>query len=102
VLKGVIHDWEDQEAIAILRTCRAAMKRDSKLLLIDRILPERIDPSDALTRAKFIHDINMFINPGGRERTEAEFRRLLSRASLRLSRVIPMPSLQAVMEVEPA
>ena len=100
VLKGVIHDWEDKEAIAILRTCRAAMKSGSKLLLIDRILPEQVDPNDALTRAKFIHDINMFINPGGRERTEAEFRQLLSRAGLRLSRVISMPSLQSVIEVE--
>jgi hypothetical protein len=100
VLKGVIHDWEDKEAIAILRTCRAAMKEGSKLLLIERVLPERIDPDDALTRAKFIHDINMFINPGGRERTEAEFRNLLARAGLRLTRVIPMPSPQAVMEVE--
>jgi hypothetical protein len=100
VLKGVIHDWEDEEAIAILRTCRAAMRADSTLLLIDRILPERIDPTDALTQAKFITDINMFINPGGRERTEAEFRDLLSRGGLRLARVIPMPCPQAVMEVE--
>jgi hypothetical protein len=101
VLKGVIHDWEDKEAIAILRTCRAAMKKGSKLLLIERILPERIDPDDALTRAKFIHDINMFINPGGRERTQVEFHNLLAQAGLRLTRVITMPSPQAVMEVEP-
>ena len=76
VLKGVIHDWEDKEAVAILRTCRAAMSEGSKLLLIERILPEQIDPDDALTRAKFIHDINMMVNPGGRERTEAEFHNL--------------------------
>jgi orsellinic acid C2-O-methyltransferase len=101
VLKGVIHDWEDKEAIAILRTCRAAMSDESKLLLIDRILPERIDPDDALTRAKFIHDINMFVNPGGRERTEAEFRKLLGQAGLQLKRVIAMPSPQSVMEIEP-
>jgi len=102
VLKGVIHDWEDKEAIAILRTCRAAMRDDSKLLLIDRILPERIDPNDPATRAKFITDINMFINPGGRERMEAEFRALLSHAGLRLSRLVPMPCPQDVMEADPA
>jgi hypothetical protein len=102
VLKGVIHDWEDDEAIAILRTCRAAMRDDSKLLLIDRVLPERIDPDDALTRSRFITDINMFINPGGRERTEAEFRNLLTRAGLHLARVMPMPCPQSVIEVETA
>ena len=101
VLKGVIHDWEDKEAVLILRTCRAAMSGGSKLLLIERILPEQIDPNDELTRAKFIHDINMLINPGGRERTEAEFHVLLAQAGLRLTRVIPMPSPQAVMEVDP-
>jgi hypothetical protein len=46
-------------------------------------------------------DINMFLNPGGRERTEVELRDLLGRAGLRLTRVIPMPSPQAVTEVEP-
>ena len=51
VLKGVIHDWEDKEAIVIFGTCRAAMSDGSKLLLIERILPEQIDPDDGLTRA---------------------------------------------------
>jgi hypothetical protein len=101
VLKGVIHDWEDKEAIAILRTCRGAMSDGSKLILIERILPEQIDPDDALTRAKFIHDINMMVNPGGRERTEAEFRNLLSQAGLRLACVLAMSGPQAVMEVDP-
>jgi orsellinic acid C2-O-methyltransferase len=100
VLKGVIHDWDDKEAIAILRTCRAAMSSASKLLLIERILPERIDPDDAFTRAKFIHDINMFVNPYGRERTEAEFRNLLDKAGLRLTRIVSIPCPQAVMEIE--
>jgi hypothetical protein len=101
VLKGVIHDWDDKEAIAILRTCRAAMSDGSKLILIERILPEHIDPDDALTRAKFIHDINMMVNPGGRERTEAEFRDLLAQAGLRLACVLAMPGPLAVMEVDP-
>jgi len=101
VLKGVIHDWEDKEAIAILRTCRVAMSDSSKLVLIERILPEQIDSNDALTRAKFIHDINMMVNPGGRERTEAEFQNLLTQADLRLTRVLSMPGPLAVMEADP-
>ena len=100
VLKGVIHDWDDKEAIAILRTCRAAMSDGSKLILIERILPEQIDPDDALTRAKFIHDINMMVNPGGRERTEAEFHNLLAQADLQLTRVLSMPGPLAVMEAD--
>ena len=102
VLKSVIHDWEDEPALAILRTCRAAMRDGSRILLIERVLPERIDPGDPLTPGRFIPDINMMLNPGGRERTEAEFRDLLARAGLRLSRVVPMPCPQAVIEVDPA
>src|SRR5262249_10384028 len=101
VLKGVIHDWEDKEAIAILRTCRGAMSGGSKLIFIERLLPEQIDSDDALTRGQFIHDINMMVNPGGRERTEMEFRNLFSQAGLRLACVLAMPGPLAVMEADP-
>ena len=101
VLKGVIHDWDDKESVAILRTCRAAMLDRSQLLLIERVIPERIDPNDALTRAKFIHDINMMVNPGGRERTQAEFCALLAQANFRLKRVVSTPGPLALMEIDP-
>lgn len=100
VLKGVIHDWEDKDAIAILRTCRSAMPNGARLLLIERVLPERIDPNDAATRERFIADIQMFVNPGGRERTEAEFRKLLNQADLRLTGIVNTGAPQAIMEVD--
>ena len=66
VLKGVIHDWDDKEVIAILRTCRAAMPKGARLLLIERILPEEIDAADPWVQAKFITDITCFsIRAGG-------------------------------------
>jgi orsellinic acid C2-O-methyltransferase len=102
VLKGVIHDWEDAEALVILRNVRAAMGEGARLLVIERILPERIDPSDMLMPGRFIHDINMMLNPGGRERTEAEFRDLLARAGLRLMRIVPIPCPLSVVEIDPA
>jgi hypothetical protein len=89
VLKGAIHNWGDNEATQILRTVLAAMPDGSKSVLIERILPERIDCDDVRTRAKFIH---VFIDPGGRERTEAEFRALLGNVGLRLDRTIITPS----------
>jgi hypothetical protein len=102
VLKGVLHDWEDREALAILRTVRAAMREGARLLVIERVLPERIDPSDLLTPGRFIHDINMMLNPGGRERTEAEFWDLLARAGFRLTRTVPIPCPLSVIEADPA
>jgi len=101
VLKGVIHDWDDREALAILRSCRAAMSAESRLLLIDRVLPERIDPRDDSAPGNFIQDMQMWLNVNGRERTEQEFRSLLAQAGLRLSRTVSVPSPSKVMEINP-
>ena len=43
------------------------MRADLRVLVIERVLPERINPSDPLTPGRFIHDINMMLNPGGRD-----------------------------------
>ncbi len=101
LLKSVIHDWDDEEAVAILRNCRAAMPAHAKLVLIERVLPDRIDPDDADARSHFLSDMNMLVNTGGRERTEGEYRDLLAKAGLRLTRVVATPSLAAIIEAEP-
>ncbi|GGS97227.1 methyltransferase [Planobispora rosea] len=78
LLKGVIHDWDDERATAILRVCRAAMAPESTLLLLELTMPERIDSPDAAVAV--MGDINMLVATGGRERTETEFRALLAGA----------------------
>jgi hypothetical protein len=87
VLKSVIHDWDDAKAGLILRNCRAAMGARATLLLVERIVPPRIDASPshrAIARA----DLNMLVGPGGRERTESDYRDLLTAAGLRIERVV--------------
>ena len=65
MLKGVIHDRDDEEGLAFLRSCRAvAMSAKSKRVLIDRILPERIEPEDAWAPGNFIH-MQMRLNVNG-------------------------------------
>ncbi|MBG0832784.1 VOC family protein [Planomonospora sp. ID67723] len=78
LLKSVIHDWDDERATAILRACHAAMGPQATLLVLEPVLPERID-SPAATGI-VMSDINMLVATGGRERTEAEFRALLTGA----------------------
>jgi hypothetical protein len=70
VLRAVIHNWDDKEAAAILRSRRAAMSDTSRLLLISRILAERIDPEDASAPGSLIQDMQMWLNVNGRERTD--------------------------------
>jgi O-methyltransferase domain/Dimerisation domain len=102
IMKAVLHGGTDADAEAILRNCRHAMPGHAKLLIIERLLPARVDPGDALARENLLNDINMMVaSAGGRERTEADYRALLVKAGLRLTRVIPTPGTSAIIEAEP-
>ena len=99
LLKGVIHGRDDAEAVKIYRNCRDAMPAHGKLLLMERLLPERVTSDDARGRTNLLVDINMMLmSPGGRERTEAEHRDLLGRGGLQVSRTINTPSPISIIE----
>ncbi len=94
VLKAILHDWEDDEAVAILRNCRRA---GGVVLVIERELgPANDDP-----RPKF-SDLNMLVGPGGRERTLDDYADLFRAAGFRLDGVTPSASGHNVLEGEPA
>jgi hypothetical protein len=95
-LKSIIHDFDDERAVAILRTCRRAMAAGATLLLIERIVgPPNEDP-----RTKF-SDLNMLVAPAGQERTLEEWGALLTRAGFRLAGATPSTSGFAVIEAVP-
>ena len=100
MLKSIIHGREDDAALGILRNCRDAMPAHARLLLIERLLPEQIDPDDFRSQSHFISDLNMMLSPGGRERTEAEYRRLLSDAGLGRCQIVHTPSLSSIIEAD--
>jgi hypothetical protein len=87
LLSRVIHDWDDEKSILILRNCRAAMAPASRLLLAERTIPEKIEPG-IHAQAQLLSDLNMLVRNGGRERTATEYGALLAAAGLRLSRTI--------------
>lgn len=97
LLKHIVHDWSDDEAITILSHCRTGVKPGGKLLLVEMI----VAPGDAEDVAKLI-DLEMLVNLTGRERTEAEYCRLVAGAGWRLTRVIPTDSPTWILEAEPA
>lgn len=86
LLKSVIHNWSDEQVVTILSNCRKAMRDDGTLLVIERVLPTRIE-SDAVSHAVF-SDINMLVTTPGRERTREEFQTLLSAAGFELTDVV--------------
>jgi hypothetical protein len=91
ILKSVVHDWDDERAVTILRTCRAAMEPDARLVLVERIVPERIDDPEAAL-GTVMSDLHMLVEFGGAERTTHEYDVLLRSAGLRLTRVVDMRS----------
>ena len=97
LLKSVLHDWDDDRAVAILKNCRRAMRADSRLLIVERLLPERIACSDA-HREIVMMDMHMLVVPGGRERTFSEYAEVLSAAGLKPIATQPTKSPFALIE----
>jgi O-methyltransferase domain/Dimerisation domain len=97
LLKHVIHDWNDDRATEILRTCRRAMGAEAKLLIVEGVYPPRIDQSDE-SRGAAANDVNMLVCTGGRQRPEAGFRSLCDAAGFRLTRIVPTQTPVKVIE----
>jgi O-methyltransferase domain/Dimerisation domain len=100
LLKHVIHDWNDERALAILATCRKAMRPDAKLLVVEGVYPPRIDQSEP-SRGAAANDVNMLVSTGGRQRSADEFRALYAAAGFALSRIVPTPARVSVIEGRP-
>jgi hypothetical protein len=97
LLKSIIHDWDDEEAVRILRNCAAAAGAEGRVLVMDRIAPELAggDPDDLTT---FQGDLMMLTANGGLERTQKEFQAIYDQAGLRLEGVTITATGLAVME----
>ena len=86
LLKAVVHDWDDERSCKILRNCRTSMPHDATLLLIERILPRRFEAGARYNSIAKV-DLSMLVEQGGRERSEAEFRELLSNSGFAIARI---------------
>jgi len=97
ILKSVLHDWDDDRAVAILRNCCRAMRPNAVLLIVERLLPEHIACSDA-HREIVMMDTHMLVMTGGHERTASEYAELLAAAGLKSIATRPTKSPFAVIE----
>jgi len=95
ILKWIIHDWDDERSMMILKNCHRAMTENGKLLLVEAVVPRGSEPHFS----KFI-DLNMLVMTGGRERTENEYRMLLEASGFKLTSIIPSESPMSVIEGE--
>jgi SAM-dependent methyltransferase len=96
LLKAVLHDWPDDESVAILRSCRRAMAPTGVVLIVEQLLDLAPDP----VRTAF-SDLNMLVAPGGRERELAEYGSLFTAAGFSLGRAVPTGTDVFVIEASP-
>jgi hypothetical protein len=82
MLSAVLHDWEDNHAVAILRQCRNAMAEGATLTIIERIIPTTGAPYGA-----YLADLDMLVNTGGRERSEDQWSDLLTAGGFSLESI---------------
>lgn len=97
IFKRVLHDWDDETCVELLRRCRQAVPGTGRMLVIDAVIPPGNIPHPAKTV-----DLIMLTALTGRERTEPELRALFAAAGFRLTRVIPTHSTLSIVEGTPA
>lgn len=97
LMKSIIHDWDDERSIAILRNCRKALagKPGGKVVLLEFVVPHGNQP-----HASKVIDLEMIYFTGGQERTVEEFEQLFAKSGFRLTRVVPTRSPFSVVEAE--
>jgi SAM-dependent methyltransferase len=96
VLAHVLHDWVDNDAIAILRKCREAMPAHGRLLIVEAVLPDGNVPHHGK-----LMDLLMLTVTGGVERSQDEFAQILAQAGFRLGCVHPTTTHQSIIEAFP-
>ena len=100
ILSRVINSFDNERALRVLQNCRRAITQKSKLLLVERVLPDRVEHS-MTAQGPVMSDLNMMVISGGRERTATEHRALLEAAGFTLTKIIPTPSEVSIIEAEP-
>ncbi|GAA4884772.1 methyltransferase [Pseudonocardia benzenivorans] len=101
VLKSVLHDWDDDRAAEILAVVRRAIGPGARLLLVERLMPDRmraVPEHRLLARA----DMNMLVAHAAPERTEGQWRALLGSAGFDVVAVTPIPGAATAIEAVPA
>ena len=93
-MKNIIHDWDNERAITILKNCHRAMPENGELLLVETVISSGNEPHPG----KFLDLEMLLMTSGGRERTETEFRELFALAGFNLINIVSTQSPLNVIE----
>lgn len=97
MMRWVLHNWDDDHCVRLLDNCHRALPSPGRLLVVEEIMPERVDASTETVSL----DLGMMVHLGGRERTASEFQRLLWRGGFQVTRIIPTEAGVHILESRP-
>ena len=89
-MKHIIHDWDDEDSVRILKSCHRALPEGGRILVVEAVVP----PPGQAGWAKLLDLEMLVLTPRGRERTELEYAQLFAAGSFRLTRTVPTPSVK--------
>jgi hypothetical protein len=96
IMKYILHDWDDEHVLRILNNCRAAASDNTKIILLEQLVPEQLGTSST-DQAVIRTDLTM-LGVGGQERTAAEYGQLFAKTGWRLTSITPTAAEFSVLE----
>jgi hypothetical protein len=93
LMSHILHDWDDEQCLTILKNCHSAMKPGTRLLVVEAIIPK----GNEFSIAKLL-DLEVFVMGGGRERTANEYRELFEHTGFEISRIVPTAESISIIE----
>ncbi|MED6175688.1 hypothetical protein PIB30_080733 [Stylosanthes scabra] len=101
LLKWVLHNWNDEDCIKILKNCKKSISEKGKVIIIDTVINNEQLEEDEMTSLKLLFDINMAATLGAKERSEKEWKQLFVEAGFNNYKIFPMFGFRSLIEVHP-
>eukprot|EP01018_Ginkgo_biloba_P029801 Gb_40975 [translate_table: standard] len=101
-MKGILHNWGDEECIQILRNCRQAIPEDGKVIIVDAVLTKDGNRKSGFEEIAVMVDMVMLAHQRGKERSEEQWVELLQASGFDHYNITPLPVPFSIIEAIPA
>ncbi|MCL7035136.1 hypothetical protein MKW94_030493 [Papaver nudicaule] len=98
-MKCILHDWNDEECIQILKRCKEALPKEGRVIIVDIVLDR--DSTHPYAKIRLTYDLEMMLTTGGKERTEEEWKKLIDAAGFASYKITQLSAVQSVIEAYP-
>ncbi|KAF3443879.1 hypothetical protein FNV43_RR13569 [Rhamnella rubrinervis] len=100
LMKSILHNWTDEQCVKILKNCRKALpEKTGKLIIVDAVLQQEND--NLFEEEKSVLDLVMMAFLSGKERTEAQLKKLLEEGGFPRYKIIKLPAVEWIIEAYP-